>query len=164
MSKGHNPVAIATYFIELDIKKGGRGLDIMQLLKLSYIAHGFHLGDCSSPLCNESVEAWQYGPVFPSIFNEFKSSDDASKKIKHTPTNTPSPNFFEEYKKMIMDSVYKIYGHYNGWELSKLTHKEGSPWYQIWHEKGGSEGLGAIIPDSIIEEYFKENIIKKYFS
>ena len=75
MNQGHDPVAIANYFIglyELDKKNSGEGLDLMQLLKLSYLAHGFKLGITGHPLSNENLEAWRYGPVFPSIYQAFK--------------------------------------------------------------------------------------------
>ena len=66
--EGHEPVAIANHFIELNPD----GLTLMQLLKLSYIAHGFKLGLDLGPLSRELAQAWKYGPVFPSIYHKFK--------------------------------------------------------------------------------------------
>ena len=66
--KGHNPIAIANHFIDLS----PNGLTLMQLLKLSYISHGFTLALLDKPLADEYAEAWRFGPVFPSIYHEFK--------------------------------------------------------------------------------------------
>ena len=169
MSKGHNPVAIANYFINLDKEQGGQGLTLMQLIKLSYIAHGFNLGAIGEPLSNEPVEAWQYGPVFPSIFKEFKSSDDVpegpeSPQVKFTKPikKYSSNNNFSDEETELMDLVYDVYGGFDGWTLSMLTHKKGSPWQEVWFKGGGQKRIGAQIPNEVIQKYFKETIINKY--
>lgn len=43
----------------------------MKLHRLVYYAHGWHLGFQDTPLLNETLEAWPYGPVVPSILREF---------------------------------------------------------------------------------------------
>ncbi len=40
----------------------------MKLHKLLYYAAGWHLGFTGEPLFDEDIEAWQYGPVVPSIY------------------------------------------------------------------------------------------------
>ena len=55
-NQGHEPVAIANYFIDLSSK----GLTLMQLLKLSYISHGFTLAFLDKPLADEYAEAWTH--------------------------------------------------------------------------------------------------------
>ena len=43
----------------------------VKLHKLLYYAHGWHLGFQEKPLLDETLEAWRYGPVVPSIHREF---------------------------------------------------------------------------------------------
>lgn len=43
-------------------------LTLMKIIKLVYIAHGWHLAHKKSPLISEPVEAWPYGPVVPSVY------------------------------------------------------------------------------------------------
>ena len=67
-------LAIANYFIELAHKDK---IDIrpLKLMKLVYIAHGYILALLDKPTVGaklEEVEAWQYGPVFPSVYYSFK--------------------------------------------------------------------------------------------
>jgi uncharacterized phage-associated protein len=63
----YDPKAIANYFIARAAADGKR-LTPLQLIKLVYIAHGWYLGLTGEPLINEPPEAWQYGPVIPSLY------------------------------------------------------------------------------------------------
>jgi len=63
--------AIANWFLDRS-KSDGKPVDPMKLQKLIYFAHGWHLGLIRHPLVDELFEAWEYGPVVPSIYHEFK--------------------------------------------------------------------------------------------
>ncbi len=143
----------------------------MQLLKLSYLAHGFKMGIFSQddPLANELVQAWKFGPVFPNLYHEFKYEPPG--KIKEMATfleneNESSLKFvkssFTNEEVKIMGFVYNIYGNLTGPQLSDLTHQEGTPWHKTWHEGGGKDFLGVTIPNKEIADHFREEIISKY--
>ncbi|AVW92216.1 Panacea domain-containing protein [Celeribacter baekdonensis] len=57
---------IANWFV-VRAQREGRTLSIMSLLKLTYIAHGWHLEMQEVPLFSNRIEAWQYGPVIPEV-------------------------------------------------------------------------------------------------
>ena len=159
----HNPVAIANWFT----KKSEYGFDLVQLLKLSYIAHGFKLGLHSAPMANEYVEAWKYGPVFPSIYYEFRYRvENPSDKIKVLGAEideiSPAINPFTKEEQKILQRVFEIYGKFDGWQLSKLTHEEGTPWHKAYHEKDGYKFRGVTIENKEIKNYFKTKIVEKY--
>ena len=129
----------------------------MQILKLSYIAHGFTLALLGKPLSKEPVKAWQFGPVFPSIYREFRRDRDPmriKKPIDGYPDN------FENAEKEIMKKVFALYGKMDAWELSELTHEDDTPWYKVFCEDGND---GKIIKDAAIKKYY-EDLIKKDFS
>ena len=151
MNHGHHPVAIANYFIDLSTPI--EGLTLMQLLKLSYIAHGFKLGITDGEiLSNEYAEAWKFGPVFPSVYHEFKHI--YPEKIKNKTENQEQFNSLEED---IIRFVYETYGSLDGWRLSVLTHKDGSPWSQTWESNLNPK----IIQNTLIKKYFKEEILDR---
>ncbi|WP_369210846.1 Panacea domain-containing protein [Xylella fastidiosa] len=70
----YSPATIANYFLQRASKEG-RALTPMQVLKLVYIAHGWHLGFRKEPLIDESVEAWRHGPAIRSLYNKIKNME-----------------------------------------------------------------------------------------
>ena len=169
LSATHDSIAVANYFIELNNKNTKRGLTLMQLLKLSYIAHGFKLALFGYPLANEAVQAWKYGPVFAKIYDEFKRSPYEIKEFaldldETTETLVPASSKFDEIEKRIIKLIYDIYGALDGWRLSALTHEKGTPWYEVRENDKKNRIYGTTIPNERIEEYFKREIINKHTS
>ncbi len=119
----HNSVDIAQIFLD-KAEKDNKGLTPMQLLKLTYIAHGWMLGIHGKPLINEPIEAWQYGPVIRNLYAKIKKhrSNFINEKISN---NTPE---LSDDEQEIIDETFEKYGDYTGWELSNITHKQGTPW------------------------------------
>ncbi|MBV9510077.1 MAG: DUF4065 domain-containing protein, partial [Caulobacteraceae bacterium] len=68
----HDSRTVANRFLEL-ARERGQMLTPMQLLKLVYIAHGWMLGLAGRPLIRDEVQAWQYGPVIPPLYNAVRS-------------------------------------------------------------------------------------------
>ena len=68
------PETIANYFISKALADGIK-LTLLQLIKLVYLAHGWHLGLTGRPLISETVQAWKYGPVIKSLYDRFKRYD-----------------------------------------------------------------------------------------
>ena len=163
----HDPLAIANYFITLNNKKVKKGLTLLQLLKLSYIAHGFKLALFGYPLANEAVQAWKYGPVFSSIYEGFKLGPQEIREFAmdladDMETLVPVSSNFSEEEERVMKLVYDIYGEFDGWRLSALTHQKDTPWRKV-RKKDKKEGIyGSTIPNEKIKDYFKREIIDKY--
>ena len=123
----------------------------MQVLKLVYLCHGWTLGYTGSPLIYEPVEAWQYGPVIPSLYHRYKPF--GGKAISQIPPQPPKGLDEEEID--LITSVNNGYAKFSGLQLSDITHREGSPWHTVrvvWGARGG------IIPNSLIAEYYQDII------
>ena len=77
-------MAIANEFLKKPNATGR--LTQMQLLKLTYIAHGWNLAVNGEPLVSEPVEAWNYGPVIRDLYNHirFYGSDPIKRPIADT--------------------------------------------------------------------------------
>jgi uncharacterized phage-associated protein len=119
----------------------------MQLLKLVYIAHGWNLGLHSRPLIYDAVEAWQYGPVIPAIYHQFKRFGGGF--ITECP---PGPQeVVTATERNLLDQVWKGYGKMSGIGLSSLTHQPGTPWDVTIRRLG----RGATISNDLIEDHYR---------
>lgn len=113
--------------------KDGHGVSSMKLQKLIYFVYKRYLQETGSPLFDEHFEVWQYGPVLPSVYHEFKAhgsaniSDyaysvfDVEKKV--FVVNEKAKDFYDA-----LNYVWKNYRNYSATDLSKLTHREGTAW------------------------------------
>ena len=156
----HNPRTIANEFIELS-----DGLTLQHLWHLSYMAHGFCLGILEKPLADEYVQAWEWGPIFPSIYYEFISekpgfiknqSQTVMDGIKGKVLVNYTSNF-DKNEKRIVEFVFKSYSKVKTWQLYGYNKKEGSPWHQTWEKAGGIRGLS--ISNEVIKKYY-QNLLK----
>lgn len=151
-----DPKSIANFFLELAESQGEK-ISPMKLQKLVYYAHGWFAGHTGQPLINESIEAWQYGPVIPSLYHEFKRygagmiSSKACAAFPFDPNPVPAPS--DENLRRFLSSIWNSYGKYTGIALSEMTHAPGSPWEQTWKANPGVKGVD--IPFERIAEHFK---------
>lgn len=63
------PSSVAAKFI---CKKSGWEVTNLELQKILYIAHMFHIGKNKEPLIQEHFEAWDYGPVVPELYKKVR--------------------------------------------------------------------------------------------
>lgn len=151
-----NAISIANYFIKKS-QEDNKELTLMKLVKLTYISHGWYLALKNKELLGEPIQAWQYGPVVPSVYHTFK--DYGSSQI----TKPVLEKFYtvsDKETKNFLDEVWDVYGRFTGIQLSSLTHEEGTPWYIVWNKMDGKKHTSAIIPNTIIKEHYVEKIKK----
>lgn len=153
MPTTESPFAVANYFIE---KSAASGVSVtpMKLLKLVYIAHGWSLGLLNRPLIAEPAQAWKYGPVIESLYQGFRRYGDT--RIPGSATVPHAALSSDPIVTQLLDQVWAKYSPLSGGQLSSLTHQPGTPWYIVWHEQGGKNRLNAPIPNSLIEQHYKE--------
>jgi uncharacterized phage-associated protein len=142
---------IAKNLIEFAKIEGIEDLTNMKLQKVLFFIEGmFMITYDNNPLMIEDFEAWPYGPVIPSIFQEYKLFGSDPIKVVNSRRMKSSGLDFDDYKfvKDIWDQLKSI----DAYTLSKLTHIEGSPWKEAI-EKGNK-----IIPKIKIAEFMKSLI------
>lgn len=143
-------LAVAQYLLNRCSDTPDDSLTPMQLIKLVYVAHGYMLGALGVPLIQESVEAWQYGPVVPSVYRALKNFGSSS--VSHVP-GAPAHDFsFTDEEKKVMDFVASRYGRYDGITLSSATHRPGTPWDTAW----AASGKNAVISNDVIESFYSQ--------
>lgn len=136
----------------------GVQLTPMQLLKLIYIAHGWHLATIGKPLIDEPVLAWRYGPVVRSVYREFREYGGKPIAARAIDNSRGWPSIAQlqatKQTELVLDKVWSEYGQYSGPQLMHLTHQPDSPWFEVWHNQGGKDHVNAVIDDDQIKEHF----------
>jgi uncharacterized phage-associated protein len=158
----YDSLAIANYFLDL-AQGSGTTISPMKIQKLVYYAHGWNLAISGVPLINEAVEAWEFGPVIPSIYHAFKKFGSGPITEKASKTEIVAresltllfvyPAVDDQETQDFLSVVWEGYRDLTAIQLSNLTHKQGSPWYKVYSENRGRRGVD--IPDSLIKEYFE---------
>lgn len=156
-----NAIAVANYFIQLSAEEGVP-IRLLGLIKRVYIAHGFSLALCDKSLLDDrldKVEAWQYGPVIPSVYKAFKHNREkpisAFGKIPDGCNADGSQIFVEpqledDEAKRICEMVWKRYLNFSDFALVDLLHAIGSPWFLAYEE-----GRYNRIDDEITKQHYK---------
>jgi hypothetical protein len=107
----------------------------MKLQKLLYFIYRDYYQETGKPLFAEDFEAWQYGPVLRSVYDEFKTYG-ASRIDSFSKTANGDVYVINERTnsnlKDIIDSVWNKYKNLNGIELSEITHKAGGAWRKAY--------------------------------
>lgn len=152
----HDARAVANYFLD-KAKKDQSNLTPMHILKLVYIAHGWTLAITGKPLIQDTIYAWEFGPVIGSLYDAFKrfGGDPITDYARDVYESKKVHTKLTDEEREVVDSVWEVYGHLEAFQLSGLTHTEGTPWHRVWHEEGGKRLRNAVIPDDSIKAHFK---------
>ena len=168
---GYSTKAVANYFLA---NYGKHNITPLKIQKLVYLAHSWNFAYKEDPLIeDEYAEAWRYGPVFPSLYHEFKHRGrlpiiELATKIKvedlfsegtKIKFETPEIPKTHTTTRKFLDKIWEVYGGWSGSQLSELTHREGTPWKQTIDEHGAK--TNANIADKIISEFVKNKVLKK---
>ena len=125
-----------------------------KLQKLVYYAYAWYIVSFNNNvnriknlLFIEKPEAWVHGPVFRTLYDAYRT---------YGWNNIPKVdnfNFKDKGLEKFLDSIWDIFGKYDGDELEVMTHKE-TPWIKA------RNGISAIAPST--EKINKEDIYLYY--
>lgn len=126
---------------------------------LVYIAHGWYLAICGNNLISEPAIAWKYGPVIPTLRQEFKewgscpitryASTWVDIQQYHTPMLVESN--MPKWEITLLNWIWDAYGCLTDTQLIATTIQDNSPWNII-----SKTGRNQIIPNVLIETYYQE--------
>ncbi|BBM89938.1 hypothetical protein COTS27_01656 [Spirochaetota bacterium] len=147
------PSQIANFFLAKPV----HDIDNLKLNKLVYIAYGWCLV-YKIKLFEETIQAWKFGPVIPSLYHEFKVFGfrviNRLSYFKDPLENEEIYLNIEEDDKDVLEILEQVHIKYNkkfsAVDLVRLTHKAGTPWHKTY--KKGAFNLR--IKDDDIIEYF----------
>jgi len=139
-------------------KEQGEGISNMKLQKLLYIANGLYLAKNGTPLIEEPIKAWTYGPVIENVYHEYKQyGNENITKIPWEYQLNNSKIKLDNNVNEVVDFVLEVAKKLSAIQLSNWTHAEKSPW-----SKAKLQG-NTIISEKDIKDFFvqflpKENI------
>jgi uncharacterized phage-associated protein len=123
-------------------------VDNLKLQKLLYYSQAVYLVlHDKTPLFPDPIEAWDYGPVVPPVYREYKSFGFET----ITPVDEPTTLNLSEMR--AVDMVFGCFGGMSGPELINQTHYE-APWKNAYRPGWPS----SIISLDSIYDFFKETL------
>ena len=128
----------------------------LKLQKLLYYCQGYSLALTGKPAFHDKIEAWRYGPVIDSVYQEYK---------KYTGGIIPYSDITievlpDETLRSIVDLVLADKGRYSGETLARMTHKEAT-WIDSYSGSCGGVYMNAEISQSSMKNYFSEVFRKR---
>ena len=156
---------VANFILENAEKDNVPDMSILKLLKLVYIFFGwisaFHKGDELYP---DPIEAWQYGPVVPSIYYDFRrfgrnpipKGERAvlySLKDDLEIISKPTEDVFSSNQGLSssLEILWNAYKTASAEHLVSMTHEKDTPWWKTYDGTRNKE-----IPKKLIAEYYRK--------
>jgi len=151
-------LSVSNYLIGKAHSKGER-ITPLKLLKLVYIAHGWCLGLTGKPLLGEEALAWRYGPVIPSVYQDFRTwgrDPIEQQKALLVGNGYVIPTVTDDWAQRLLDKVWQEYKVLTDLQLSSLAHQEGTPWDTVRIQHGGRlrNSDGIVVPQPLLRDYY----------
>lgn len=145
----HNPLHIANKIIAATDIEHGELISNLKLQKLLYYVQGYNIAVFGKPLFENDIQAWQYGPVVPEVYDAFKKFGPNSIMLEDGCKVAELSKDEEE----LFSEVLQKYGEFSAIGLMNRTHNE-SPWKSVFP----SDPQG-VISKALIGNYFKSQLI-----
>lgn len=159
-SRTNNVCDVSRYIINYSNKKG-YGISNLKLQKILYFVQAYFLITEPYTACfNEKIEAWDFGPVVPVAYHEFKQygsgnipyietyiKRDVNDIWGYTKVRFDENIISKKDKEKIRD-VIDSFSQYSATDLVSLTHRQ-SPWKDAYRTGAHSE-----ITKEAIRTYF----------
>jgi len=160
MKPGYDGRAVANFILD-DCDAQSRKTTNLSLQKLVYFCHVWSLIELGRPLIRHQFEAWEFGPVLPYLYREFRGFDRApivgrAERIDPVDGKRRRVAYtFDLDTDSLLKKIVAFYSRIRAADLVELSHAEGGPWYTVWHH-GGSVNPGMQIQDSSIVEFYSK--------
>ena len=152
--KIYNANDIAKYFIFLASQKvigengEKEGITNLKLQKILYLAQAYFLAKLDRPLFKDNIEAWQYGPVIPTVYRKYKGN-----KSNAIIDGEDLPLILEKDKKVLKE-IWNAFGGYSASRLVDITHAH-TPWKDAAKLSGTK-----LISNKALKDYYKPLLTK----
>jgi uncharacterized phage-associated protein len=157
----HDVRRIANAVLDLADDRGF-AITNMALNKLVYFAHGWYLALYDEPLTASPFEAWQFGPVHPTLYRQFKPNEERPIRGRAFILDVATGGMIRAAYDLTaresghLEQMAEFYGAMSAAKLSAISHEPGAPWDRIWNGSGARPGM--IISDSVTASYYKSKL------
>jgi uncharacterized phage-associated protein len=153
----NDPRIVANYMLGM---AASRGISVtnLALQKLLFFAHAISLTERKVALVSGYFEAWQYGPVHPTVYEAFKAAGGDAIDFRAealdpvTRARKPLQSLNDSATREICDRVMIQFGRMSAGRLVDITHAEGGPWHHVVSSAKNGANIGLRIPDQVIAE------------
>jgi uncharacterized phage-associated protein len=157
--KAYDARAVANFLLDYADEKRMK-VTALWLQKVIFYAHGWYLSKKERPLVQQAFEAWDYGPVVRAVYDAFKGSGAAPLSVRAKRFDVIE-NTYKEINEpldaeaqVFLRKIFDAYSLVNAFDLSSMTHAEGSPWDRVWNAPNGAITLGMKISNDEIRKWF----------
>ena len=123
----------------------GYAISNLKLQKLLYFVQAKFLVDANRPCFSDVIEAWDYGPVVPDVYREYRIYGSSNIPCSYDYNHF---DYLDRDEIKIMDDILAEVSGYTASQLVKLTHHQ-SPWIDA------RNSFSKKISNKSIEEFFK---------
>ena len=143
----YSALLVAKHIIQRCDEKG-KTISNLKLQKILYFVQAEFLVDINKPCFREAIEAWDFGPVVPEVYREYKiygsANIPASKKKSIMPISTNDISR--------IDGIVDECSEYSASQLVEITHHQ-KPWINAY-----VPGKNREITKASIYEFFAEGV------
>ena len=164
----YSAIAVANWIIEKN-KTDNCKLTHLKTQKLLYFAQGWHLGNYETPLFEDDIQAWKYGPVVYPVYKALYhyKNNEITNLIEgltiyegQVSAGFPVIDQHDNDTQKYLLSYWENYAHIDTWTLVDFAHQKGSPLHQIIDNFNNTVEEGDIIHKELMKEYFKSLLNK----
>ena len=121
----------------------------LKLQKILYFIQAEFLMDTQKPCFEDQIEAWDFGPVVPNVYFEYRIYGSCN--IPCTTTLQIFTHTISQSARKLMDGIITQCAQYSASTLVDITHSQ-SPWIDAYNHPGHNN---PITNDSIMN-YFRQ--------
>ncbi|AUC53007.1 hypothetical protein CDO87_07260 [Sagittula sp. P11] len=154
--RGYDVRAVANIFLE-EARRLGVGISNLHLNKAIYFMHVDTLRDKGAPLVSAKIEAWEHGPVFREIYNQFKVFKRApiernAQKVDFDTGLLIDADFdFPASTEDWIRQLCRFYAMVPAHVLYDVSHAKGGAWDHVYN-KSGAFNVGMEITEDLIRQ------------
>jgi uncharacterized phage-associated protein len=141
---------VARYVIALDSSRPEPDVTQLKLQKILYLAQANYLASTGCRLFDSRVEAFENGPVVPSVLAEYGSY---GRTVIAPDVSTWDEASIPQDARAFIDAIWDRYKDRSASALWQLTHAQ-APWQDAYVPNG----FHVQIPDAAMASYFREKV------